>query len=152
MKSIYFSSVLKSEYQEDLETLLFFNPQQERVSDAIMESIERYGTPKIIVDGELLRISVGTLPSVQTLFAFKHEKEKESLVGVLVYFRSSDENLVLLHVAAKENYCMFGSQGDQMLIFELITKLRQIASRIKGVRFLTVMYQKGVVRQIPIQS
>ena len=152
MNSIYFSSVLKSEYGEDLESLMFFNAQQGRVSDGIIESIERFGTPKIVVEGQFLRIAVGSLPSVQTLFAFEHENGTEKLVGVLVYFRSDVENIVVLHVAAKEDYCMFGGQSDQMLLFKLITKLREIASRIKGVRSLTVMYQKGVVRQIPIQS
>ena len=65
-----YSSILKPEYREELEQLLFFNSAQNVVFSAIVDSIEIFGEPVVNNDGGRLRVSVKKLDEVQTLFAF----------------------------------------------------------------------------------
>ena len=52
-----------------LEQLLFFNVNQHRVRDGIQLSIETYGVPEIYEHDGGLRVRVGDIDGVQTLFA-----------------------------------------------------------------------------------
>ena len=150
MSKLFFSSALKKTYREELENLMFFNPQQGQVESGIVESIERYGIPKVVLDGESLRISFENFPGVQTLYALEGKPDDANLVGVMVYVRLDKESIVVLHIGVKEEYSTFGIHADHMLAMKLIVKLRQIASRVNGVRSLTVIYGKGGIRKIPV--
>src|SRR5215467_8629255 len=101
MGRLSFSSVLRSEYRDDLEALIFFNPQQERVEAAVIQCIEKYGKLGIAVDGELLRVRVEGLADIQSLFAFDGAESQatDRLVGLIVYVRPNLETIVVLHVA-----------------------------------------------------
>ena len=52
-----------------LEQLLFFNVNQHRVRVGIQQSIETYGVPEIYEQDGGLRVRVGDIAGVQTLFA-----------------------------------------------------------------------------------
>ena len=151
LDSLFFSSVLTSAYQDELERLLFFNPQQETIDTWIMESVERYGNPKIVNDAGLLRVSIGTLSHVQTLFALETNGSDRNLIGVIVHFREDVENMTILHVAVREDYSASGDHADAMLAMRLINKVLESASRIKGVRSVTLIYQAGGVKRIPVR-
>jgi len=145
---IGFSSVLGAEYREELEELLFFNPQQRRALSGIDRSISEYGVPTIVVDHNHLRIAVDGLPETQTLYALDYTWEKPVLAGVMVFVRSDLENIILLHIAVREDYSRVGKYADEMLVLRLTTQLRRIAKRIKGVRAITLKYSSGLV--IPV--
>ncbi len=145
---IRFTSVLGLEYREDLEELLFFNPQQRKALTGINHSIAEYGVPNVVETAGRLRISVEGLPESQTLFALDYSEEIPILAGVMVYMRTDPENLVLLHIAVKEDYSRSGIYGDEMLVLRFMTQLRDIARRIKGVRAITLKYSSGLV--IPV--
>ena len=67
---ITFASKVAIEHREALERLLFFNGCQQRVARGIVDVIDRFGPPEIVVDGEGLRVQVSELSSgVQSLFA-----------------------------------------------------------------------------------
>ncbi|HYK87168.1 MAG TPA: hypothetical protein VE398_00240 [Acidobacteriota bacterium] len=145
---IRFSSVLGLEYRDDLEELMFFNPQQRKALTGINHSISEYGVPNVVESNQRLRISVEGLPESQTLFAMDYTKEKPVLAGVMVYMRTDPENLVLLHIAVREDYSRSGIYGDEMLVLRFMTQLRDIAKRIKGIRAITLKYSSGLV--IPV--
>ncbi len=145
---IRFSSILDREYRDDLEDLMFFNPQQRKALTGINHSISEYGVPSIVETNNRLRISVEGLPESQTLFALDHSAQKPVLAGVMVYMRTDLENLVLLHIAVKEDYSRSGIYGDEMLVLRFMTQLRDIAKRIKGIRAITLKYSSGLV--IPV--
>lgn len=149
-RKIVFSSKLGKNHRDELETLMFFNPQQKHVESGILESIERYGLPKVAPNGEFLRVEIAGLPEVQTLFALETYGASASLIGVIVYLRVNRESIVVLHVGVREEYSIFGIYADEMLAMKLIVHLRQIARQIKGVRTLTVIYGKGMIRRIPV--
>jgi len=149
MKSqIRFSSVLEHEYREELEDLMFFNPQQRKALTGINHAISEYGVPSVVEANGRLRMSVEGLPECQTLFALDHSAEKPILAGVMVYMRTDPENIVLLHIAVKEDYSRTGIYGDEMLVLRFMTQLRDIAKRIKGIRSITLKYSSGLV--IPV--
>ncbi len=148
MNNIIFSSILKSKYRDELEKLLYFNPEQGKIRPGVTKSIERYGNPEIYVDGDLLRIRVEAFSDVQTVYVFHKGGRGSNLIGLLVYVRPDLENIIVLHIAVREEYSMNGCYSDEMLLMRLIIKLREIASRINGVDSLIVMYETGVVRKI----
>ena len=145
---IIFSSVLAHEYREELETLMFFNPLQKKALTGINHSIAEYGVPSIVEDKGCLRISVEGLPESQSLYALDHSADTPVLAGVMVYMRTDPENLVLLHIAVREDYSRSGIYADEMLVLRFMTRLRGIARRIKGIRTITLKYNQGLV--IPI--
>ncbi len=67
--SIGITSKLPVEQRTALEQLLFFNVNQHRVRLGIQQSIETYGVPEIYQQDGGLRVRVGDIAGVQTLFA-----------------------------------------------------------------------------------
>jgi hypothetical protein len=148
---ISFSSVLGPEHREELEQLLFFNPQQRRALSGIDNSLREYGVPSIYLDdGDKMRIRLAGLPESQTLYALDNAGEQPVLAGVMVYSRVSHDTLVLLHIAVREDYSRTGKYADEMLVLRLTTQLRRIARMIRGVRQITLKYSSDVV--IPVRS
>lgn len=146
--SIKFSSILELKYREDLEELIFFNPQQRKFLNKISHSISEYGVPSIVMDHDRLRIKVEGLAESQTLYALDYSREHPVLAGVMIYVRPDRENIILLHIAVREDYSRKGKHADQMLVLRLMTQLRRIAKKLKGVRAITLKYSSGL--EIPV--
>jgi hypothetical protein len=142
---IGFTSVLGSEYLDDLEKLLFFNPQQNKTLTGINESIADYGVPNIYVDQGRLRIRLENLPGSQTVFALEDSSQNPTLVGVMIYSRIDLENIVLLHIAVREEYSRFGARADVGLVNRMMAQMRSIAKKLSGVRSIHLKYAKGLV-------
>ncbi len=142
---IGFSSVLGNGYLEDLEKLLFFNPQQERALSGINQSIQEYGVPHIFQEDGRLRIRLKDLPGVQALFALEDTNSQPHLVGVMVFHRVDPETIVLLHIAVREEYSRFGSRADAGLVGKMLAELRGIARKLRGVRSIHLKYANGLV-------
>lgn len=144
---ISFTSRLGVEHLEELQELLFFNRQQSRVRGSIARSIEEYGMPEISSDGGLLRIGVGQVPGVQSLFALEEAAGGTRVVGAMVWARVDTGRIVLLHIGVSEDYSAAGEHADKMVVMTLLHKLRQVARTIKGVSTIEMMYgQKRVSR------
>ena len=150
MRTLSFSSVLATDYFLDLQSLLFFNPHQERVKCGLIESLEKFGSPDIVVDGGFLHVTVGSSWNIQTLFALDDDNgQKPKLAGVIIYVRIDDENIVVVHVAVKEEYSVDGRYAGKMLPMRFLVKLREIARRIRGVRSITLVYDERA-RRMPV--
>jgi hypothetical protein len=146
------SSVLPAEYLEDLEALMFFNPQQPLARTGILQALERYGAPRISVENNLLRVSVGTLTDVQTLFALADVGDRYELAGLVLFFRTNLENILVLHIAVAEQFSSSGPDRDSMLAMRLLQAVRDVACHLKGVRSITVMYPADGVLKMPARS
>jgi hypothetical protein len=97
-RAIEITSKLALEQRSALERLLFFNQNQYRVRDGIEESIATYGVPEIYVHDQCLRISVGDVAGVQSLFAVT---EAGQPLGLAVYVRTATERFVVLHLVVE---------------------------------------------------
>jgi hypothetical protein len=141
---IGFTSVLGRAYLEDLEMLLFFNPLQEKALTGIHHSIREYGVPSIYLDGDLLRVKVAELPDVQTIYALENSTETPALIGVMVFSRTDEQTVALLHIAVREEFSRSGKRADDGLVSKFLDQLRQIARRLKGVKAIKLKYASGL--------
>ncbi len=141
---IGFSSILGSEYLEDLERLLFFNPLQEKALSGINHSIREHGVPSIYLDNGKLRVKVDDPSEVQTLYALDDSDGKPELVGVMVFSRADAETIDLLHISIREEYSRFGAKADIGLVSKFLEQLRRIGRCLKGVRSICLKYAAGL--------
>lgn len=151
MSKIVFSSVLNSDYYDDLEKLMFFNPQQEKVRNEVISAVERYGQPKIYREGDRLRIGVGSFLMVQALFALNGQKADRELLGMIAYMRENPDNMAILHIVVREDYSAVGIHGNEMLLMHLIDRVREIAAKIKGISCVTLAYKSEKITKIPVK-
>jgi hypothetical protein len=126
--SIGITSKLPAEHRDALEQLLFFNVNQHRVRNGIQQSIETYGVPEIYEQDGGLRVRVGDVADVQTLFAVA---ESGKPVGVAVFVRSAQERFVVLHL---------GVVNTRVLI-KLMHEIRSTARRTRGVERIELVYK-----------
>lgn len=147
MQPVEFSSILPEEFRQDLESLLFFNPLQARARAGIARSVERYGVPRVYVQEGMLRIAVGDLPDVQTLYALAVHDDSYELAGVAVYTREGDR-LSILHLAVSEGSAAAGGNGDGLLAVRLASAIREVGSSVHGIRRVLLPYTVRVQQHL----
>ena len=142
--NIIFSSRVPTECREDLENLLFFNPRQHKVREGIINSLQHFGHPRLEQTESGLSIKVGKLEA-QTLFAFDRERSDPAPVGLVVFIRTSPEEIAIMHVAVDDNYGLQGAAAGVGLGVTLVEKVKEIAARIVGVKRIIFFYRREVV-------
>lgn len=150
MAELLLKSTLPSQYREELEELLFFHPQQNKVQDGIVYSIEKYGTPQIVDKDNFLHIEFDNFPGAQTLYAFDRIGNTEKLVGSLIYYRTNVETIEVMHIDIQEKYTLTGPLANKQVMLWFILNLRSIAKKIKGVRHIQLIYSADHTRMIPV--
>lgn len=150
MSRIHYTSVYGAEHRRELEELLFLNPRQHVVRAAIVEGIEKYGVPKVVVEQGRLRVKLDSDCEVQTLFAVASSLFRSQLAGVMIHTRLDPETILLLHLAVAADYSSHGRHRKQMLALRLVEQLRAIAARVKGVRAVRVLLGHGRVRDLAV--
>jgi hypothetical protein len=144
-----FSSALPANRRDELEELMFFHPEQGEHTASINASIEAYGFPKILQEEDSLRIGIAGL-DVQTLYAFVPRGSTQELAGAVVYTRTSDDTLVLLHMAVKPEFSFMSGYRNELVLPRMLGQLRVIAKRIKGIKRLSIVYaDHREVRPLP---
>jgi hypothetical protein len=147
---MFFASVLSESYQHELETLMFFNTQQNKFVAGIVQSVEIYGRPRIVADAQQLRVAVGDLGIVQSLFAFDSDRPDATLIGVILYFRECVEQLTVLHIAIQADYSATGAKANQLLAVRLVQQVRMVAAHLKGITSITLLYGDTRLQKIPV--
>lgn len=142
--NIVFSSRVPKECRSELEDLLFFNPRQHLVREGIIHSLARFGHPRVEETSSGLAVRVGD-HEAQTLFAFDRARESKAPVGVVVFLRTSVEEIAIMHVAVDDEYALHASQAGVGLGVTLVEKVKEIASRIVGVKRIVFFYRQEVV-------
>jgi len=149
-KNLLITSSLDAAFNSALEQLLYFNPLQQKVLPGIINSIEQFGQPFILQIENKLRISIEGVQDTQTLYALGRVKNVTTLLGLIMYVRVDEENIVILHIGITEDYSAHGHNNNHLLLIRLISELRTLAKKIKGVRFLKMLYSKGKITNIKI--
>ena len=142
---IGFSSVLASDYQEDLEKLLFFNPQQSQTLPYIRRLIPTVRRPSIYTQDGRLRIRIEDLPRTPDPSLPWRIRISRRSGRVMVFCRVNLDTVVLVHIAVLEEYSRFGARADAGLVAKMISELRAVARKLKGVRSIELKYAKGLV-------
>jgi hypothetical protein len=146
-----FTSVLPSDYLDDVEAVMFFNPRQPHDRTGIVKSLRQYGTPRITVEADEVRIAVGQQMDVQTLFALADVGDGHELAGVVLFARTDRENVLVLHIAVTERFSSTGPDAESMLVIRLLERVRDAAGRLRGVRSITVMYSEGASLKLAVR-
>ena len=142
-----FSSRVPEKYREQLEELLFFNPRQHKVRQGIINSLAKFGHPRVEVTPNGLSVRVGD-HEAQTLFAFDRERLDPAPIGLVVFLRTSPEEIAIMHVAVDPDYALQGQRAGVGLGVMLVEKVKEIASRIVGIRRIVFFYRQHVVIRI----
>jgi len=135
---IVITSKLAVEQRPALEQLIFFNVNQHRVRLGIQQSIETYGVPEIFVQDGSLRIRVGDVEGVQTLFAVSGTGRP---VGVAVFVRLAHERFVVLHLGVEPRLRSTMDVNTPVLL-KLMHEIRSAARRTRGVDRIELVYKK----------
>jgi len=125
---------------------MFFNPGQQFALEAIVDSLEKFGSPSIYIDNGLLRIKLEMLKEVQALFALDDDK----LVGVLIYSRVLPEHLTMIYIIVDQEYSSHGKFEKKMLVLRMFMLLRKIARRIKDVISIQIIRGGNQIQDYPI--
>lgn len=139
--SIQFRSHVAAARRPELEALLFFNACQDRVSDGIADSVARFGSPEIFIEGDRASVRTSALADVQCLFAVEGRSGRP--VGVAVYLRADLEHISVLHVSIASEYASGGVRSREQLLLRLMRELRRSTRRMKGVRRMELLYVTG---------
>jgi len=149
MSTVHFTSALDPSYRSRLEELLFFNANQSTTGPQVIAVIERYGAPRVVVDGEKLRVLCGGSLCPQTLYAVETSETSQALVGVVIFTRE-EETLVVLHIAVREDYTQRSQPGRRPLVLEMLEEVRGIGRRIKGVSSIAVFPYTAQEARLPV--
>jgi hypothetical protein len=144
---LIFASKAPKEHREAVEQLFFFNPQQSRMREGIINSLEKFGLPRLEVNEDFLSVKVADVEA-QTLFVFKRNKAKSTPIGVVVFLRTSREEIGILHIAVDEQHSLHGSRSGLGLGVVLMEKVREIAARIVGVERIVFFYRREAVIKV----
>jgi len=106
------------------------------VRPGIQYSVENYGVPEIIEERGSLRIRVGDIDNVQTLFAVSHFGTP---VGVAVYVCLAHERFVVLHVVV-EPRLRSSNEVNTPVLLELMREIRSTARRTPGIARIELGY------------
>jgi hypothetical protein len=140
MRRIRVSSLLPASFRDELERIVFFNPEQELVTAPLVASVHRYGVPTIFEEDGWLRFRVSAVGLLQTLYAFDDSKAPAPLVGVAMFTRETLASVVLIHLAVHEDYTVRGRWSDAWVVSHLVAAIRGACLRTRGIRTLRVLY------------
>jgi len=135
---IVITSKLGLEQRAALEQLLFFNVNQHRVRLGIQQSIETYGVPEIYEQDGGLRVRVGDIQGVQTLFAVSDGGRP---LGVAVFVRLARERFVVLHLGV-EPRPRSSADVNAPVLLKLMHEIRSTARRTRGVARIELVYKE----------
>ena len=144
LMNLVFSSKIPKQSRSALEELLFFNSRQYRVREGILDSLNQFGHPRIEETPEGLTVRVGN-HDAQTLFVRDCDRRDEELVGVVLFLRTSPDEVTIMHVAVHPDYTLQGTRRSLGLGVALVEKVKEIASRIVGVKKIAFFYRREVV-------
>lgn len=140
VRSLFFSSLLPIAYRDELERIVFFNPEQGRVTESIIDSVHRYGVPLIVEESGTLRFRVPAFGQVQTLYAMDLAEQPPCLAGVVMFLREPRDTILVLHLAVHEDYVAAGLHGEAWATPRLLAAVRNACQRIRGITRMRLLY------------
>ena len=114
-----------------------------------MELLDQYGVPQIVREQDNLRVGLAQRPDAQSLFLLSDETEGADLLGFALYLRDTPETITVIHVAVLDE--MTNEDGeDPLLAIRLLHRIRKLARRLRGVRWVRVLYGEASETRLPV--
>jgi hypothetical protein len=140
VRTLRFTSLLSASYRDELERIVFFNPEQDRVTEALVDSVRRYGVPSIVDEGGILRFRVSAFGPIQSLFAIDEAEQPLRLAGVVMFVRECADTMLLLHLAVHEAYSAAGALAHVWVTTRLLAAVRNACLRTRGIKTMRMLY------------
>jgi hypothetical protein len=147
---LVFQSCVPVRYRHALERLVFFNPNQVSMQGAIARALDLYGTPEIVSGPAGLSLRVSGCLEAQCLFALDTDR-RAALAGMLVYLRTSIEEILVVHIAVSETHGRTRRTGMGVAM-RLIRELRASARQLRGVQWIRLLYTDDRHYQIRLSA
>ena len=120
MLGFRFSFKIRKEYQNQLEKLFFFNENQWLYYHRIIELVEHYGEPHIVIEGNDININLRKTKT-KSLFVSYGPK----LAGVFVYeVNRISGTISIIHIALNKDYTYRGIFAKRELLVVMVDYLR----------------------------
>ncbi len=148
VRDIRISSILPVSYRDELERIVFFNPEQSKVATSLVAAVGRYGVPTISEETDCLRFHLRAFREIQSLFALDESETPAVLVGAVMFVREQKDKMLLLHLAVHEKYSARGERAGAWVALRLVAAVRSACARTKGIDSLCILYPGE--RNIPI--
>ena len=145
----HFQSILPVRYLQDLEQLVFFNDRQRELRGRIVELLEQYGPLEIVQREDQVRVGLIRRPDAQNLFVMSEDTEDAELLGFALYLRDSPDVITVVHVAVFDGI-VTEEGADPLLALRLLYSIRELARRIRGVKWVSVLYGQGAQARLPV--
>lgn len=145
--NLAYSSHAPKPCRKAVEEMLFFNPRQHRVRAGIVDSLEKFGHPRIEETAAGLGVRIGD-QEAQTLFAFDRDRRNNELIGIVIFLRTTPAEITVLHIAVHPDYALQGKHGGAGLGVALVDKVKGIAAQIVGIQRLVFFYRQEVVLRV----
>ncbi len=136
-----YKSIIDEKYFEQLENMIFFNSQQKRYIDEIINSVSKFGTPRIIKTSKGIMIQLDNVVEVQNIFVLD-DLEKE-LIGLVLYYRESFSTVTLLHIAINDSFNSLSYSND-LVVPRIIVELYKRLKLVKGIEFMKILYSDRI--------
>ena len=152
MSDLELAVQLDKVFRPEVERMLYFNRGQDRVVKGIEAGILKYGRPVIFETGDRINIGIEGFDGSQGLFCLERVTPTRRLVGLMLFLRSDEETLSLVHVAIAESCTLNKRQSKASLLFFLVDELQAIARRIRGIRRIELIYGPDRSRYLRVRS
>lgn len=139
-RRIRVSSLLPTSYRDELERIVFFNPEQGKVAKPVVTLVSRYGVPTIAEEADTLRFHLRGFRGIQSLFALDETETPATLAGVVMFVREDEQTMLLLHLAVHEQYTARGKYAQAHVALRLVGAVRSACARTKGIQRLRILY------------
>jgi hypothetical protein len=130
---------------------VYFNRRQREAERGIAQVVEAYGAPIIVSDAAGVHVVVGRRQDAQCLFALASTAAGMVLAGMIVFLRTSIDDMVVLHVAVADGFGR--NRGTSLqVVMALVGSVRQVTQRLRGIKRLRMLYLSGERDQMPVTT
>jgi len=149
VRTIQITSILPVSYRDELERIVFFNPEQSKVATPLLAAVGRYGVPTITEEAGRLLFHLSGFREIQSLFALDESEAPAALVGAVMFVRDREDRMLLLHLAVHERYTARSDRAGAWVALRLVAAVRSACARTKGIGWLRILYPDE--KTIPIR-
>jgi hypothetical protein len=141
--NIHFTQYMDPSYEEEIQNLFFFHPDQINYKRRILRAILKYGKPELVIHKSGLTFQlVGNTESHQTLFV--HSKQGHSiLLGIVIWVKTENiMNLAHLLINKSQN-----QSENEHNFKDIMLGLIKMSGFIKGIDSIGLVYTN---KKIPL--
>lgn len=140
----HFYSSLPLDYEKSIESLFYFNKNQNLFRKKIESIVEVYGIPKLKSVNQRISIELDKTKDSQCLFLLTEEPPEGKLIGILIHLRY-EKSAEVIHLAIDDKYNI-SKQQHVSPVFELLKELHRIYHQIKGVTTINILYSETILK------